>query len=213
MPYATLAQLKRRLGIGALETTDDDILSELLEEAQDIIDSNTERVFEASADTMRRFDAAQYYDYLYSMNRMYTSYSYDNYYDGRVLWFDKYDICQITQIRNGDGTIVSPSDYVTLPLDIKPYYGVRLKLDANVVWTWDNSPDAAIEVTGRWAYSITAPRAIRNATLRLALYMYRQKDNSFSLDQPIVSSNALIQMNSLPDDVMRVINAYKRVVV
>jgi hypothetical protein len=211
MAYATLQQLKRRLDIASNETRDDDILAEFLAEAQNTIDLATDRTFEAPSDTTRRFDAVQYQDYLYSMNRMYTMYSYENYADSRVLWFDKYDICQITQIRNGDGTIVSASDYVTLPIDITPYFGVRLKLDANVTWTWDNSPDAAIEVTGRWAYSVTAPLAIRNATLRLAMHFYRQKDNSYEVSETL-TTNALIQIDDLPRSVQKVIMYYKRVV-
>ena len=79
--------------------------------------------------------------------------------------------------------------------------------------TWDDSPDAAISVTGRWAYSITPPQDIVYATTVLAAEMYRKKDNSIDANRTIVTRDGIISKVSFPEDVMAVIDQYRRLVI
>jgi hypothetical protein len=88
-----------------------------------------------------------------------------------------------------------------------------LKLDSDIVWTWNDSPDAAIVVTGRWAYSVTCPGAISFATKRLAQYLYKQKDTSAELDRTIYTADGMVVPNSLPADVVQYLEPYKRLVI
>jgi hypothetical protein len=215
MAYTTLAKVKGYLKIPSGETSDDALLTDFVAQAQSVIESMTERKFEASSDTTRKFDAVRYQDYVDITQVAYNRY-YD-YYDQRVLWFNRYDCCQITTVTNGDNTVVDSSKYVTLPINAvangNPFFAIRLKMNSSVVWTWDDSPDAAISVTGRWAYSITAPTDIAYATMVLAAEMYRKKDNSIDANRTIVTRDGIISKVSFPEDVMAIIDQYRRLVI
>jgi hypothetical protein len=215
MAYTTLAKVKGYLKIPSGEVSDDALLTDFATQAQSVIESMTERKFEASSDTTRKFDAVRYQDYVDITQVAYNRY-YD-YYDQRVLWFNRYDCCQITTVTNGDNTVVDSSKYVTLPINAvangNPFFAIRLKMNSSVVWTWDDSPDAAISVTGRWAYSITAPTDIAYATMVLAAEMYRKKDNSIDANRTIVTRDGIISKVSFPEDVMAIIDQYRRLVI
>jgi hypothetical protein len=215
MAYTTLAKVKGYLKIPSGEVSDDALLTDFATQAQSVIESMTERKFEASSDTTRKFDAVRYQDYVDITQVAYNRY-YD-YYDQRVLWFNRYDCCQITTVTNGDNTVVDSSKYVTLPINAvangNPFFAIRLKMNSSVVWTWDDSPDAAISVTGRWAYSITAPTDIAYATMVLAAEMYRKKDNSIDANRTIVTRDGIISKVSFPEDVMTIIDQYRRLVI
>ena len=216
MAYTTLAKVKALLKIPTSVTTDDALLQDLIIQAMTIIDEETDRRFEAPTDTTMRFDAVMYEQYLNMFRSYYNNY-YD-YYDWRVLWFNRYDCCQITQIVNGDGTIVDPSYYVTLPINSavinQPMYGVRLKLNAPITWTWNDSPDACIEVTGRWAYSVTAPQVVEYATTYLTTLLYKQKDNlvASNIGNPTTRRDGQIFSQGYPAFLSKIIENYQRVV-
>lgn len=215
MAYTTLAKVKRYLKIPSAETSDDDLLTDFVTQAQSVIESMTERKFEAPSDTTRKFDAVRYQDYVDITQVAYNRY-YD-YYDQRVLWFNRYDCCQITTVTNGDGTVVDSSKYVTLPINAvangDPFFAIRLKMSSDIVWTWNNSPDAAILITGRWAYSITPSQDIVYATTVLAAEMYRKKDNSIDANRTIVTRDGIISKVSFPEDVMAIVDQYRRLVI
>lgn len=185
--YATLSQLKGYLKIGPT-ITDDVLLNDTLSRAQSVIERITGKVYEAATDTTRRFDAVRDVD-------------------GRLLLFDNAYIAQFTTVMNGDGVAVAASDYVTEPRNSGPYYGIRLKDDANVVWTFSSSPQDAISITGRWAFSTAAPDYIVQATIRLAAWLYRQKDNATGdADRPLLTGDGVtIMPQALPADVLRLI--------
>lgn len=187
MAYATLEQVKEYLGLTT--TGDDDLLTRLLDAAQKAIETNRgNRRFEAAADTVRYVD-------------------YDAFHvDGRTLYLDD-DLCQITQIVNGDGTVVSPDDYVTVPRHETPYYAIKLKTGRSVVWTYSDTPEDAIAITGRWAYSVTPGENVVQATIRLTAWMYRQKDTSKdSGDKVVVGAfGPIVLPSKLPSDVLELL--------
>lgn len=188
--YCTVASLKRYLGISAATTTDDVLLAELIQSADGIIDRMTRRKFEAASDTTRYFDAvADVFGY--------------------ELIFDE-DICAITTVTNGDSVVVSSSEYVTMPRNQTPYFGIRILVSANKTWTYVTDRENAISVVGKWAYSSTPPHDIEQASRRLAAYLYRQKDNANDLDRAVVVGNATVLPTEIPGDVMAMIRPYIR---
>lgn len=195
--YLTAADLKAHLGI--VSSTDDAELSRLIGDAQKYIETQTLKVFEASADTTRYFDVDRHV-------------LEDE--DGRRvrLWLDGYDLCQITSVTNGDGTTVASSQYVTEPRNETPYQALRLKQNASVAWTYSDTPEDAIAIVGRWAYSTSAPADVVMATRDLAVWLYRRRgQEGASLDAPQVSPSGMMLFPAkVPDTVKMVIEKYQR---
>jgi hypothetical protein len=153
MSYTTVAAVKTYLGITA--TSDDALLGTLLVGAQGWIDRYTGRVFECATDTTRYLDYAEYVD-------------------GLTLRLPG-DLCQITSISNA-GVAVLAASYVTHPRHATPWYALELKASAGLAWQFLTDTQDAISITGRWAYSLSAPDDIAQAALRLTSFLYRQKD-------------------------------------
>lgn len=195
MAYCTTADVKAYAGITA--TADDALIASLVIRAQDMIDKETHRTFEASADTTRRFDA-------------------DSDVDDYLLDWTRYglDLCQITTVTNGDGTVIAPAQYVTEPRHGAPYYAIRLKASTGLSWESDANADAenAIAITGRWAYSVTAPDEIKHACIRLATFLYRQKDSGVFDVVMVPGAGEMIVPQGIPKDVAVVLHHYRRLV-
>ena len=190
MAYCGVEELKEYLGVTG--ATDDAMLLTLLAAAQRTIDSYCARTFEATADTVRTFDSQRDVD-------------------GYTLTVDS-DLCAITSIVNGDGTTISNSHYVTEPRNETPYYAIRLKASAGKVWTSTVSGDSenAISITGKWAYSTSAPGDIAHVCKRLAAYIYRQKDNAGDLDRAVIAGNSTILPAQIPSDIRLMLAPYRR---
>lgn len=155
MAYATNTQVKTYLGITS--TTDDTLITLLVSEAQAMIDAVSHRTFEASGDTTRKFDACENVD-------------------GQRLNLDK-DLCAITSITNGDGTVITTAQYVTEPRNDTPYHAITLLRSSGIVWTYVNDPENAISIVGKWAYATSAPTAISQLCIKAACALYRLREN------------------------------------
>jgi hypothetical protein len=191
MAYATLAQLRTYLKLGASETGDDALLTDLLARAQAMIDHACARTFEQSGDTTRYFDARRDVD-------------------GAMLYLDT-DLAQITSVTNGDGATIASNQYATEPRNTTPYYALAIKQNQNVAWTWSDTPENAIAIVGRWAYSVTAPADITHACIRLAAWLYRQKDSNADIDRPLVTGDGvMILPSAMPKDVLEILAPFKR---
>lgn len=197
MAYLTAAELKTYLGISS--SSEDSLLTALIAQAQAYIEAQTGRVFEAGADTTRRFDAVS--DVIGDE-------------DGRrlTLWLHGYDLCAVTSVTNGDGTTVSSSQYVTEPRGETPYWGLRLKANASVAWTYSETPEDAIVIVGRWAYSTSAPADVVMAARDLAVWLYRRRgQEGASLDAPQVSPSGMMLFPAkVPDTVKMVVEKYQK---
>jgi len=195
--YATAADL--RAYIGATATTDDTQLGNAVTRAQTEIERQTHRVFEAAADTTR------YYTPLYRREVL-----GDLEDDGRTLWLGA-DLCAITSITNGNGTAIALSDVVTIDINVKPWYAIRLKDSANIEWTFTGTPEYSISVVGRFAYSTTAPADIVSATLMLGAYLYRRREGGPDTDRNIISADGVLMAPArFPTDVSTIIKKYVR---
>ena len=194
MAYVTAAQLRAYLRISSSD--DDTLLGSAAAQAQRYIESRTNRVFEAAADTTRKFTPAMSWDGGDLTN-------------SRTLSFDD-DLCALTSITNGDGTAISLSDVALLPLNIRPAYAVTLISDT-VAWVYSgSSPVGKVSIVGKWAYSLTAPVDIYEATLSLAEHLYKSPDTSAYTAAVMSSDGVPLMPPGIPARVNRVIATYAR---
>lgn len=197
MAYQVAADIKSYLGING--SGDDELLTTLIAQAQRTIEASTGRVFEAGGDALRRFD----YDRHILEDE-----------DGarRLLVLDGADLCAITSVVNGDGTTVASTEYVTEPRHAPPYWGLRLKRGSGVAWTYTDTPENAIAVTGKWAYSLLPPDDVKMATRDLAVWLYRRRGQEGTALEPVMSGSGVIMFPpKLPETVKLVIARYQRV--
>jgi len=144
MAYATLAQTKQYLGITG--TSEDALLTRLIDAASAAIDRYTGRRFVASTATKK-------------IRREYVV--------GDVFFLPD-DLRSLTQVVTDEGDTLLPSDFV--PFD-PPVRLLRVKNDAP---SW--SIEYTADVTGQWGFSTSAPDDIVQVCIRLASWMYRSKD-------------------------------------
>jgi len=186
--YCTLNDVKQYLSTD--KSTDDALLSDLITKASVSIDTYCQRTFAAHAET-RTYDAVQDIH-------------------GRDLLVDD-DLLSVTELTNGDGTVLSASDYVLLPANATPKYAVRLKASAAYFWAYDTDPEQAISVNGSWGYvnSTVAPADIRHAAARLSAWFYKQRDAPFEATG-LPELGEVIIPSALPDDIKRALAPYVR---
>jgi len=174
-------------------SADDPLLLELIDRAQKIIEKHTARIFEASANTARTFDAVRDVE-------------------KRTLYLDQ-DLASLNSVTNGDGNAIATSVIVTEPRNRTPYFALTIRSDQTTSWTYNDYPENAISISGKWAYSTTAPDDIVQATVRLATFLYRQRESHESLDRPLLTGDGVtILPVHLPADVLQLLKPYIRVV-
>lgn len=206
--YATLEQLKAETNIR--ESTHDNLLTQKLAEAQDILERTYKRRFEAPASETRFVD--------YRPESL-----ADN---GRTLLLP-WDICQIDEVKNGDGTVITVEQYVTTPrlrsvVDGKslavgvpewwPWYALTLKSNLGLRWQHNGQRQECFALTGRFAFSLTPPPAVVSATIRLAFWLYKQRDNAQNIPSPTAGKYGQILLPAdLPEDVQVKMKGLKKV--
>ena len=190
--YTDIGTVKSYLG-NVPPTVDDALLTDFIAAAQSIIDSYCHQSFEAGVDSTRYFDPTCDVD-------------------GRTLYVDA-PLCAITSVTNGDGVVIAPSAYITEPRNMAPWFGLTLRSNSDVSWTYGGALDNSIAIEGKWAYSASAPADIQQAATRLAAYLYRQRDNGFDLDRMIQTQNGVVVPFGLPTDIGELLAGYKRIVV
>lgn len=105
MAYITAADLREY--IGANSQSDNTQLGYAADRAQHMVEAYCNRVFEAAADTTRYYNAL------------------DLRYGGSVDAFDQTllldeDLCQLTTVTNGDGSVIPVGSLVLLPTNYTP---------------------------------------------------------------------------------------------
>jgi len=194
MAYCTVADLKSYRDIEA--ASDDVLLAALIARAQALIDSYTGRTFEASADTQR-----------------YLTVGRDT--DGRMAYLPD-DLCQITSVvtdADGDADSLTVNvDYIPEPRYRTPYFALQLLPNSDYRWEYTTNPEMGVLITGRWAYSITAPADIAHACLRLAAYYYSQKDAQVFDVTANPELGVITVPKGIPADVKKILDLYRRIV-
>lgn len=187
MAYITIDDLKEY--IGPLEDTDDALLTRLVAAAQRYVEAYTDKVFEITGDTTRTFDPTV------------------DTRDGQ-LWLDEW-LWSVTTLTNGDGTVLTAADYQLLRPNHPPYYAVKLKLNSSVYWTYTTDPEGSISIVGKWGYSLTPPADIVQVTLRIAAWLYRQKDAQI-FDQTAFTEIGAIRIKAtVPQDILQWLDPYR----
>jgi len=192
MAYTTAAAVKTYLGISS--ATDDTLIGTLVAAAQSAIDVYTRRVFECSSATARLLDAESDTD------------------PQRQILYLRDDLCTVTAVVNGDGVTVTAAQYVTEPRDTTPYHALRLKTSTQTAWTFVTDQEGAISVTGKWAYSATAPADVVQAATRLAAWMYRAKDSQVFESTAFSEGGSIRIRMDIPADIKALLDPYRRLV-
>jgi hypothetical protein len=191
MSYCTVSDIREYLDIEG--GGDDALIDMLIAAAEQAIDRHCNRTFEAISDSTFYIDAV------------------GEHVRGRSLFFDTIgDLCDITTVTNGDGVEVASDEYVTIPRNETPYYGLRLLNSAGKVWTYAADWESAISIAGKWAYSETAPNDVKQACIRWASYLYRQKDAPVFDTTAIPEAGVITTPQGIPVDVRNLLAPYRR---
>jgi hypothetical protein len=144
--YATLQEYKDYSDITSSDSTDDAVVEDVITSASRFLDSMTNRTFYARTET-RLFDVP----------------------GSRKLRLDD-DLLTISTLTNGDGTVLTTSDYRLLPANVSPKYAIKLLDTSAVFWEADSSGgyEVAISVLGTWGYVATTPFDVHQACLEIA---------------------------------------------
>ena len=190
MAYATIGAIKAYLDITGMG--DDDLISDLNDDATTAIETHTDRIFRVDDNSTRNFDSCADVD-------------------GLTLFVD-HDLASIDSITNGDGTTVTSAQYVTDPRNATPFYAIKLKSSYSLSWEDDDNGDSedAIAISGKWGYSTTPPKDIRRACIRLASYYYRQKDSQVFDVTATPELGQITIPQGMPSDVRVLLNRYQR---
>jgi hypothetical protein len=211
--YTDLTTVKSYLG-GNAPVGADTLLTGFVASAQSIIDAYCHQPFEALADSTRFFDPLRdgygdNYSYGYGYGHGAGYYAYGG---GKRLYLD-FPLCAITSVTNGDGTPLLPTDYVTEPRNMTPWYAISIKIGSSALWKYTGSPENSIAIAGKWAYSVTPPADIQQAAVRLATFLFYQRDNGIDLDRILQTASGVAIPPDLPRDVCKLLEPYKRIVV
>jgi hypothetical protein len=133
--YCTVDELKTYLSITT--SGDDTLLATLVNAAHQRINDDTRRNFEATADTVRYYDAVE-----------------DT--DGPYLYVD--DVSYISGITSG-GSTVPATEYVTYPRNSTPWNEIKIKSGSTYYWNYVDNTEDSIVVTGRHAVMHSKPIA------------------------------------------------------
>jgi hypothetical protein len=196
MAYTTTALVKAYLGISG--NGDDTLIGNLIARAQAVIDASTNRTFEADTNTTRYFAVGV-----------------DT--DGRYLYLDE-DLCSINTVTtNADNaspdTLTQNTDYIVIPRNETPYHTLKILGSSVYTWTYSDDPEMGVEISGKWAYSTTAPDDIVHACTRLTAFLYRQKESNADIDRAITTADGgMILPTRLPADIKQILSRYTKIV-
>lgn len=187
--YTTVSALKNYLHISG--SADDALLGDLVTRASRLIDDHCGRWF-VTRDETRLYDAV------------------GGHIAGHLLLLDA-DLYSVTAITNGDGTSIDPADVLLRPINWPPYFGIALKQSSGIRWGYTGDPEGAISIEGAWGYSATAPEPVVHAALRLAAWLYRQRDTGGEGTQiEVTSQGVAVAPPRLPRDVIDLLGPYVR---
>ena len=129
--------------------------------------------------------------------------------NSRRLFIRDGDLLSISSLKI-DGVVVPPTDYYVD--GASPHFVVRIKSGSNYTFDeFSTAPEQTIEIAGAWGYDVDVPDDVFGAIVRLAAWLYQQKDNAMELDRPVAISNAMVLPASLPSDVEAIARFYKRI--
>lgn len=198
--YCSLAQIKNRLNSLGLraDVVDDAVILEMIEQASRAIDLFCDKTFYARTSETRYFNVPE---------------------DGQLDFDD--NLLTLTTLTNGDGTVISSTDYILMDVNRKPYYAVGLYPASGIIWLPGNgvSPYNAISVLGTWGYvdraatDFLSQRVIQNtqhACIETVLAMYKSRfgENTTGV-ATVTAAGVVITPRDIPDFAMKYLEAYQ----
>src|SRR5574341_70806 len=188
--YTTLSAVKSYLRITT--TADDTLLSAFITRASRMIDDHCGRWFSAETQ-IRKFDAV------------------GRHISGSLLFVDA-DLLTITSLINGDGARIPSNAYVLRPSNFPPYFGVSLLASSGLYWNHTGDPENAISISGTWGYSAATPDPVGQAAIRLAAWLYRQRDTGAEPvgEVQVTERGVAVAPARLPRDVADLLMPYIR---
>ena len=156
----TLDAVRQQLGLGPVDTDDDELITDYVTEASIIFQNEVNLPNFSAANGTLLLNACPPHAY------------------GRQLFFRDY-VVGVYSVVNGDGLTVDPAHYRLLPYNSSPKYGMELTIDSGLRWTFDRDPHAAITVAGTLGYCTSAnvPADVTLAVTKLAVWLYQNRDN------------------------------------
>lgn len=167
--YASVPELKARLGISTTDTDDDEKLSGVLKGISRVIDWDCNRRFYTTTDDETRHFTAEFSD-----------------------WLDPGDLLSVTTLQTDDdvdGTFetswTEDTDFYLLPLnaalDEQPYTKIIVAPLATASYSFPVKVVKGVQIVGKWGYWTSVPHNIREATLLSAERLFRRKDAIFGI--------------------------------
>lgn len=135
------------------DTVDDSVIDQIIEQTSRYVDSATGRRFYPSVET-HLFDIPEV-----------------DFTDRDTLYLND-DLLAIVALNNGDGTVISGTDYILKSPGLTPYWAVKIRDTANVSWEQSSagSSEQVIGVSGTWGYHNDYNRAwVQAGTLAAAI--------------------------------------------
>lgn len=195
----TIAAVKRQLGItlyvdGTLTTndSDDDVLQAAVEQASQMFQTECRREFTATPGATLTYDLAPPDIY------------------GSQLFF-RADFLGVDQVYNGNGSLIPASNYVLLPNNGLPKYGLQM---VNGGGQWYQNPTTgykqAITVNGTTGFCETEdrPSDVTRAVTKLAAWLYQTRDNTGDVVK--FADGTMSIPSDVPNIVLQTIKNYKR---
>lgn len=189
--YATLNELKARVGIPVADTTDDAILEAVVEAASRTIDVVCNRQFFSSAAQTRYFDVHSgvkvFIDDLQSATLVATDRNLDRTFSNTVVSAD-YELGPLSNAAYGRPYTV---------IRIKPLAGQSFDLGREM-----------LKITGTWGWA-TVPDAVNEACILLAERLFRRKDAPFGVAGQGEVGNS-VALRAVDPDIELMLSGYKR---
>ena len=164
------------------EQEDENLLNALILTASAIIDNYTQKSFESDEETEVTFYRYRGYE--------------NSRFDGRNLYFFNW-------LAEAPSAVTDSPTVLYLPETGPPYYGMYL---VDGTWAYPS-----VAVTGHWAYSKTAPYPVQQACLRLAKWLYNQKDTYNGAEAIVTPEGQVLIPTGLPNDVVQLLAPYRGV--
>jgi hypothetical protein len=192
--YCTLSEYKvfvvSRGQTATTDANDDAVIEDIIEGASRLIDTHTGVTFYGRSGT-----------------------HYYNTPSGNTLQIDDDDLLSITTLTNGDGSVISASNYKLLPLNKSPKYEIYLEPGSNLSWKTDSSGDSVgvISINGTWGFSATAPHDVRQACLIIALSEYmRRFGENVTATATVTGAGVVLTPQGMPRNAADLLQSYKK---
>jgi len=134
----------------------------------------------------------------------------NNFIDTRTFFF--LDDCCHVETLTINNNIINPNHYIVFDSSQTPLTKIML-LNA-CPYNFSNysviENFSTIQIEGHWSYSIKCPEDVHGSIIRLASWLYNQKDNAADYDKPVAFTMLSRLPVGIPSDVIFTAQTYMR---